>query len=719
MSRKKAKKNTDNKPKKLLIEEIFDLFKKNNNLSFNYKQISSRLNINDTKIRKVIQQILVDLEQKEIITSQGKGKYKLASSGNYVSGVLEVTSKKTGFVITDDLERDVFIAEKNLNRALHGDTVSVYLFPSRKNSRPEGSITEVLSREKTQFVGTIQKNKKFAFLVPDNSKIHVDLFIPLNKLNGAETDDKAVAIINDWPENTPSPYGEIVSVLGQVGSNDAEILAVLAEHELPSVFPAHVEKAAKNINQTISEDEIKKRKDFRNVTTFTIDPDDAKDFDDALSIKKKGDLWEIGVHIADVSHYVTENGVIDNEAYSRATSIYLVDRVIPMLPEVLSNQVCSLRPHEEKLCFSAIFLMDDNAQIVNESFGRTVIKSNHRFTYEDAQTILEKKDDSAEFGSEILVLDKLAKKMRAKRFESGALNIISEEVKFRLDDEGNPVGVFTKVSKDAHKLIEEFMLIANKRVAAVVGKITKGNPPNPFIFRVHDLPDPEKLETLMMFVKKFGHELDIKTPMDAPQSINKLLNEISASKEHNVIQQFAIRSMAKAVYSVENIGHYGLGFDFYTHFTSPIRRYPDLVVHRILQRYLDNNIDRSNTEYLTSMCKHASGMEKKAADAERTSIKFKQVQYLMDQIDEVFPGVISGITEWGIYIELTESKCEGMVRLKNIKDDKYYFDEANYRVVGSKYKSELNLGDEVMIRVLDANLLKKQIDFEFIEKVSY
>ncbi|MGZ4048256.1 MAG: ribonuclease R, partial [Bacteroidia bacterium] len=606
---------------------------------------------------------------------------------------------------------------------MHGDIVKVRLLPKFKGKQ-EGEIVEVLERAKTEFVGTIQVSPRFAFLVPSNIKVHVDIYIPLDKLNGARDGQKAIAKIIEWPKNGVNPIGEIKDVLGDVGENNTEMHAILAEYGLPYEFPKDVERAADLIPIKITEEEISKRRDFRDITTFTIDPVDAKDFDDALSIQKlKNGNWEIGVHIADVSHYVKPESMIDKEAVSRATSVYLVDRVVPMLPEVLSNNVCSLRPHEEKLCFSAVFEMTDDAEVVAEWFGRTIINSDRRFTYEEAQQVIE--TEEGDFKEEILTLDRLAKILRANRFKKGSIAFEKMEVKFHLDEVGNPTGVFFKVAKDSNQLIEDFMLLANRKVAEFVGKKkqdTKNrtqdkNPKEsqrPFVYRVHDKPNPDKLNSFAEFVAKFGYKINIKTESAVADSMNNLLKEVNQKKESGMIEMLAIRTMAKAIYTTKNIGHYGLGFDFYTHFTSPIRRYPDVMVHRLLQHYLDGG-KNPDIDKLEEQCKHSSEMEKLAADAERASIKYKQVQYLTDKIGQEFDGIISGVTEWGIFVELIENHCEGMVRLRELRDDAYYFDEDNYCLRGRKYGKVLTLGDKVRIEIKRADLIKKQLDFALVE----
>jgi ribonuclease R len=660
------------------------------------------------------------LKNKGTVSEPERGKFKITSVDVYITGKVDMTNTGNAYIVSEETEQDIVIQAKKTLNAMHGDIVKVRLLPIFKGKK-EGEIVEVIERAKTEFVGTIQVSPRFAFLVPSNNKIHVDIYIPLDKLNGAKDGQKAIAKIVEWPKNGVNPIGEIKAVLGDVGENNTEMHAILAEFGLPYEFPKDVERAADLIPIVISEEEISKRRDFRDITTFTIDPVDAKDFDDALSIQKlPNGNWEIGVHIADVSHYVKPESMIDKEAISRATSVYLVDRVVPMLPEVLSNNVCSLRPHEEKLCFSSVFEMTDDAEVVEEWFGRTIINSDRRFTYEEAQQVIE--TEKGDFKEEILTLNRLAKILRANRFKKGSIAFEKMEVKFHLDEVGNPTGVFFKVAKDSNQLIEDFMLLANRKVAEFVGKKKDNNEKGPkskesqrpFVYRIHDKPNPDKLQNFAEFVAKFGYKINIKTESAVADSMNNLLKEVNQKKESGMIELLAIRTMAKAVYTTKNIGHYGLGFDFYTHFTSPIRRYPDVMVHRLLQHYLDGG-KNADINKLEEQCKHSSDMEKLAADAERASIKYKQVQYLTDKIGQEFDGIISGVTEWGIFVELIENHCEGMVRLRELRDDAYYFDEDNYCLRGRKYGKVLTLGDKVRIEIKRADLVKKQLDFALVE----
>ncbi len=710
---KKFSGKTTSRNKGYFFEEILNILSRNPNKALNYKQIAAELNVTDHSQRLLINTILSELKKTQTVSEIERGKFKIKSFENYITGKVDMTSTGIAYIISDETTEDVLVNPKKTLNALHGDHVKVKLYPKTRGKH-EGEIVEVIKRAKTEFVGTLQVSPKFAFLVPSSNKVHVDIYIPLEKLNGAKDGQKAIAKIIEWPKNGVNPIGEIKDVLGNVGENNTEMHAILAEFGLPYEFPKDVERAADLIPVKITEEEIAKRKDFRPITTFTIDPVDAKDFDDALSIQKlKNGNWEIGVHIADVSHYVKPGSMIDKEGISRATSIYLVDRVVPMLPEILSNNVCSLRPQEEKLCFSAVFEMTDNAEIVNEWFGRTIINSDKRFTYEEAQQVIETK--AGDFNEEILTLDRLAKILRANRFKKGSIAFEKMEVKFHLDEAGNPTGVFFKIAKDANQLIEDFMLLANRKVAEFVGaqKNSKAQK-RAFVYRVHDKPDPDKLASFAEFVGKFGYKLNIKNEKSVAPALNNLLKEVNQKKEAGTIEILAIRTMAKAIYTTKNIGHYGLGFEYYTHFTSPIRRYPDVMVHRLLQHYLDGG-KSADQDALEEQCKHSSDMEKLAADAERASIKYKQVQYLQDKVGQEFDGIISGVTEWGIFVELTENHCEGMVRLRDLQDDNYYFDEDNYCLRGRKYGKTLTLGNKVRIEIKRADLIKKQLDFALVD----
>lgn len=724
--KRRKKRNNNRKGIENLSAVILKLMRSNRSKTFNYKQIAAHLKVNDSQSRNQIIKKLQLLNIKNDIEEVERGKYKAVINSEYYTGVIEVNAKRSGFVICDAFEDDIYIGANYINKALHLDEVEFYVFKRRRNGRLEGEITQILKRAKSSYVGVIQIHKSYAFLIADDKKMYKDIFIPLNKINKAEDGDKVLVELQDWPEKADSPYGKVTKVLGKPGEHNTEIHAILADYGLPYDFPEEVIEFTSSIDTSISKEEIKKRRDMRSILTFTIDPKDAKDFDDALSFQLLEDgNFEIGIHIADVSHYVQPDTILDDEAFERATSVYLVDRVVPMLPEVLSNYACSLRPHEEKLTFSAVFKINNKAEVLEEWYGRTVIYSDARFAYEEAQKIIETKSNiipdhlaltgqSYEINNDlkiaILTLNDLAVKMRSKRMKSGAISFDKVEVKFNLDASNNPTGVYFKTSKDANKLIEEFMLLANKKVAEFIGK---KKPPKTFVYRVHDEPDDTKLAALQNIVSKFGFNFKLEDRNTISLSLNKLLKDVVGSKAQNLVDTLAIRSMSKAEYTTQNIGHYGLAFDYYSHFTSPIRRYPDVIVHRLLQSYLDGQKSVSEDIH-EDKCKHASFMEQLASKAERDSIKYMQIKFMQDHKDQEFIGVISGVTDWGIYVEIISNKCEGMVRIRDIKDDYYEFDESQYALIGRESKHMYQLGDEVIVTVKAADLVKKHLDFNLI-----
>jgi len=700
---------------------VFNFFSERPASSFNYRQTASQLGISDKREKEMIRKALEDLTVQGSLIETNRGKYKLnpqliaaVTKANTISGIVDMKSTGKAYVITPDLPEDVYIAPGNTQHALNGDRVKVHLFPKRKDRKPEGIIVEIVERAKKQFVGIIHVSKRFAFLVPDSSSIPVDIYIPVNSLKGAKHGQKVVARITEWPEQATNPIGEIIHVLGEPGQNDVEMNSILAEFDFPLQFPKQAEEEAKKIKTEITDEEIRNRRDFRDVWTCTIDPVDAKDFDDAISLRQLEDgSREVGVHIADVSHYVKPGTAIDAEAFERGTSIYLVDRTIPMLPEKLSNMVCSLRPNEDKLCFSAVFRMNDKAEILEEWYGKTVINSNRRYTYEEAQAILEGAE--GDFSKELRILHGLAGKLREDRFRKGAIAFKSQEVKFKLDEKGKPVGVMIKEQKEANWLIEDFMLLANRKVAQKIGDRKGEGEAKTFVYRVHDEPNPDKLANFSEFLKKLGYKFQTNSRKSISTSFNKLFDQILGKGEENMIETIAIRTMMRAEYSTQNIGHYGLAFPFYTHFTSPIRRYPDLMVHRLLQRYMDGKPSVNKEEY-EEYCVHSSEMERKAMEAERASTKYKQAEYLLDKLGQEFSGLISGVSKWGIYVELTESKCEGMIPLRNLNDDFYYLDDENYRIIGQRSGKVYRLGDPIRIRVKKVDLQKKQMDFEQVKE---
>ena len=706
---KKRKNSGPKYSRKSLEKLIVGIFSNNPDKTFNYKQISRQLEIKDMGIKQLIVGILFDLVDLDFLTEISTGKFKMKSKIGHITGTVDMTARGAAFIVSEDIEEDVFVSQANLNRAMHGDIVKVYLYAKKRSKQPEGEVVEIIKRKKTTFVGVVEISASYAFLVPTGRQMPYDIFLPLSKLNGANNGDKAIAQITEWPKKSKNPVGQIISVLGKPGDNDTEMHAILAEFDLPHEFPQKVNDAAEEISDEITEEEIALRRDFRDITTFTIDPHDAKDFDDALSLRTlENGNWEVGVHIADVTHYVRKGSIIEQEAFDRATSVYLVDRVVPMLPERLSNGVCSLRPNEEKLTFSAVFEMNEKAQILDTWIGKTVINSNRRFTYEEAQEIIE--TGEGDYKEDVLCLDKLAKQLREKRFKMGAIDFDRFEVKFEIDEKGKPTRVFFKESKDSNKLIEEFMLLANKKVAEKIGKVTKGLKAKTFIYRTHDQPNPEKLNTFNQFIRKFGYGIKTNNASSISTSLNTLLHDVKGENIQNLVETLAIRSMAKAEYSTVNIGHYGLHFDHYSHFTSPIRRYPDMMVHRLLEKYF-NGSKSVNADKYEEYCQHCSEMEQKAANAERASIKYKQVEFMQEHLGQEFEGTISGVTEWGFYVELDENKCEGMVSIRELEDDYYEFDEDNYCIVGRHHRKIYQLGDKISIKVAKANLVAKQLDF--------
>ena len=734
-----SKKNFINKKKgnqlKNLNQNLLKLLNQSPTTAFNYKQIAAKLTVTDAKGRSEIIQQLEELKNHKKIEEVSRGKFKIAPKTKYYIGTLDVTSNGNAYFICDELEHDIYIPSRNLNKGLDKDVVKIYLYNRKNSSKEEGDVVEIIERFKTEFVGVLQLSKNFGFLIPDDSKMYTDIFIAKDKLKDATDGIKVLVKLTDWPEKSKNPFGEVIEVIGKPGDHDTEIHSILLEYGLPYKFPENVEREAAEISFNISEDEINKRRDIRGTTTFTIDPKDAKDFDDALSFNQlPNGNFEIGIHIADVSFYVQENTILDEEAYKRATSVYLVDRVVPMLPEVLSNGVCSLRPNEEKLTFSAIFEINQKAEVLNQWFGRSIIYSNKRFAYEEAQEIIETKHPiisseisitgssyavEPEIVNAILKLDELAKILRSKRLKDGAITFDRVEVKFDLNEKAEPIGVFFKESKDANKLIEEFMLLANKKVAEFIGS-NNGKPSNKtFIYRVHDEPDVDKLASLQTIVSKFGYtnKIDTKSKQSTAQSLNKLLSDVHGKGESNLIETLAVRSMSKAIYTTDNIGHYGLAFDYYSHFTSPIRRYPDVMTHRLLQHYLEGG-KSANQEQFEIKCKHSSDREQLASSAERDSIKYMQVKYMENHKNQEFEGVISGVTEWGIYVEIIENKCEGMCRIREIKDDYYLFDEKQYALVGQSTHNIYQLGDHVLIKVKNTDLERKHLDFTLLEKIS-
>ena len=714
MAKKKEKKAGKRMKKKELSKAVLDFFHAKQDEVISLKYIFSELKLTTHPLKMLCMDILSDLLADDYITEVDKNKYKLNNHGIEMTGTFQRKSNGKNSFIPEGGGDPIFVAERNSAHAMNNDKVRIAFYAKRRGCEAEGEVIEILQRANDTFVGTLEVEKSYAFLVTENRTLANDIFIPKDKLKGGKTGDKAVVKVTEWPDKAKNPIGQVLDILGKAGDNTTEMHAILAEFGLPYVYPQSVEKAADKIPAEISAEEIARREDFRKVTTFTIDPKDAKDFDDALSIRPlKDGLWEVGVHIADVTHYVKEGSIIDKEAEKRATSVYLVDRTIPMLPERLCNFICSLRPNEEKLAFSAIFDITEKGEVRDSRIVHTVIESDRRFTYEEAQQIIETKE--GDFKDEILMLDTIAKALREKRFTAGAINFDRYEVKFEIDEKGKPISVYFKESKDANKLVEEFMLLANRTVAEKIGKAPKGKKPKVLPYRIHDLPDPEKLDNLAQFIARFGYRLRTSgTKTDVSKSINHLLDDIQGKKEENLIETVSIRAMQKARYSTHNIGHYGLAFDYYTHFTSPIRRFPDMMVHRLVTRYMDGGRSVSETKY-EDLCDHSSNMEQIAANAERASTKYKQVEFMSERLGQTYDGVISGVTEWGLYVELNENKCEGMIPIRDLDDDYYEFDEKNYCLRGRRKNRIYSLGDAITVKVARANLEKKQLDFALVE----
>jgi ribonuclease R len=714
MSKKKfkEKKEKHNKKEKggmyaslmLLLEEM-------TGKAYSPQQLVKKLGLKKKALIEDMYKLLDALEEEGRVEQLSSGQYKSTRSSKSVTGVVDHVNPRFAYIVTgEEGKKDIYVRSQDLASAVHGDTVEVVSSGRKSGDNPEGKVTGIVKRGRNRFVGRIELSRNFGFVVPDFKKIYQDFFIYPENLNGATANDKVLFEVTKWADRDKSPEGKVIEILGKTGENEAEIHSIMAEFDLPFRFPENVLKLSETISEDITKEEIGKRRDFRDVLTFTIDPEDAKDFDDAISFRKLDNgLFEIGVHIADVTHYVTPGNELDQDAFDRATSVYLVDRTVPMLPERLSNALCSLRPNEDKLTFAAVFEMDEKAKVHSEWFGRTIIHSDHRFSYEQAQEVIEA--GAGKFANEIKILNQLHHLLRKDRFKKGAVNFETTEVKFKLDEKGKPLAVVPKVRKDAHKLIEEFMLLANRAVATYIFKMKKGEEKNTFVYRTHDLPNEEKLADFAQFAKQFGHQLQFESSV-VSKSLNKLMDEIEGKPEQNVLQSLAVRAMAKAKYTTDAKGHFGLAFDHYTHFTSPIRRYPDMMVHRLLQHYLDGGKSVSRKDY-EDKCVHSSEREKRAADAERASIKYKQVEFMSMAENKVFDGIITGVTDFGIFVEIVETKCEGMARLADMKDDFYEFDEKNYRVIGRRRKNIYRLGDKVKVRIKKTDIDRRMIDLTF------